>query len=48
MIMDYISGMLASKKEVMEHPNEKKYGVSSRKSVLGIHKKCIDRIEERY
>lgn len=39
MIVDYISGMLASKKEAIEHPYEKKYGVSSRKSVLGIYKK---------
>lgn len=39
MIIDYISGMLASKKEAIEHPNSKKYGWSSKKSIIGIYKK---------
>lgn len=39
MFLDYISGMLASKKEAMEHPNSKKYGWSSKKGILGIYKK---------
>ena len=39
MIVDYISGMLASKKEAIEYPNNKKYGWSSRKSIIGIYKK---------
>lgn len=39
MIVDYISGMLASKKEAVEHPNNKKYGWSSKKSIMGIYKK---------
>ena len=33
MITDYISGMLASKKEAVEHPN-------SKKSIIGIYKKA--------
>lgn len=39
MIADYISGMLASKKEAIEYPNDKNYGWSSKKSVIGIYKK---------
>lgn len=39
MIADYISGMLASKKEAAEHPDNKNFGWSSRKSVMGIYKK---------
>lgn len=39
MIMDYVSGLLASKKEAMEHPGDKEYGVSSHRSILGIYKK---------
>lgn len=39
MIVDYISGMLASKKEAIEHPNSKKYGWNSKKSIIGIYKK---------
>lgn len=39
MIIDYISGMLASKKEAVEHPNNKNYGWSSKKSLIGIYKK---------
>lgn len=39
MIVDYISGMLAAKKEAYENPNDRKYGWSSKKSILGIYKK---------
>lgn len=39
MIVDYISGMLASKKEAIEHPDDNKYGWSSKKSIIGIYKK---------
>lgn len=39
MSLDYISGMLASKKEAIEHPHNKKYGWSSKKSIIGIYKK---------
>lgn len=39
MVVDYISGMLASKKEAVEHPRNKKYGWSSKKSIIGIYKK---------
>lgn len=39
MITDYFSGMLASKKEALEHPEEQKYGWSSKKSAIGIYKK---------
>ena len=39
MVVDYLSGMLASKKEALEHPNNKKYGWSSKKSIIGIYKK---------
>ncbi|MDE6743269.1 MAG: phage holin family protein [Lachnospiraceae bacterium] len=39
MVVDYISGMLASKKEAVEHSNNKNYGWSSKKSLIGIYKK---------
>ena len=39
MIIDYLSGMLASRKEALEHPNDPNYGWSSKKSVIGIYKK---------
>lgn len=39
MTVDYVSGMLAAKKEAVEHPGNKKYGWSSRKSIMGIYKK---------
>lgn len=39
MFVDYISGMMASKKEAIEHPNNKKYGWNSKKSIIGIYKK---------
>ena len=55
MIIDYITGMLASKKEAIEHPKDPDYGWSSRKGALGIIKKvgymaaiavavCLDQI----
>lgn len=55
MVTDYISGMLASKAEAIQHPEDDSYGWSSRKGVLGILKKtgymiviaaavCLDRI----
>ncbi len=39
MMADYVSGMLAAKKEAVEHPGSKKYGWSSKKSIMGIYKK---------
>lgn len=39
MIIDYISGMLAAKKEALENPDSSQYGWSSKKSILGIYKK---------
>lgn len=39
MIIDYFTGMLASKKEAIEHPNDKNYGWSSKIGALGIIKK---------
>lgn len=39
MIADYVSGMLASKKEAVEHPDDINFGWSSKKSVMGIYKK---------
>lgn len=39
MIMDYISGMLAAKKELLEHPNNRKLGWNSKKGLMGIYKK---------
>lgn len=39
MIIDYISGMLAAKKEAFENPGDSRYGWSSRRSILGIYKK---------
>ena len=39
MITDYLSGMLAAKKEAIEHPNDTAYGWSSKKSIIGIYKK---------
>lgn len=40
MVVDYISGMLAAKKEALEHPDNCFYGWSSKKSVMGIYKKA--------
>lgn len=39
MLADYVSGMIAAKKEALDHPNSKKYGWSSKKGALGIFKK---------
>ena len=39
MIIDYISGMLASKKESIEYPDNLQYRWSSKKSIIGIYKK---------
>lgn len=39
MLIDYITGMLAAKKEGIEHPYDKKYGWNSKKSIQGIYKK---------
>ena len=55
MIVDYITGMLASKAEAIQHPSDPAYGWSSRKGLLGILKKlgyvaiisvgvCLDQI----
>lgn len=39
MVMDYITGMLASKEESLEHPGDTGYGWSSKKGAQGIIKK---------
>lgn len=39
MVIDYITGMLASKAEAIAHPEDPEYGWSSRKGILGIIKK---------
>lgn len=39
MIMDYITGMLASKRESLDHPNDPAYGWSSKRGAEGIIKK---------
>lgn len=39
MIIDYLSGMLASKKEALENPDNKEYGWNSKKGIIGIYKK---------
>lgn len=39
MVIDYLSGMAASRVEALEHPNDKTYGWSSRKGAIGIAKK---------
>lgn len=39
MILDYVTGMLASKEEALEHPDDPGYGWSSRKGAQGIIKK---------
>lgn len=39
MIIDFISGMAASKKESIENPNDKTKGWSSKRGMLGIFKK---------
>lgn len=40
MIVDYITGMLASKTESIDHPNDSRYGWSSVKGAKGILKKA--------
>ena len=42
MVLDYITGMLASKKEALEHPDNPGYGWSSKKGAKGIIKKVGD------
>ena len=39
MVIDFISGYLASMKEAIEHPEDPNYGWSSKKGRLGIYKK---------
>lgn len=39
MVLDYVSGMLASKKEALDHPGDTSYGWSSKKGAKGIIKK---------
>jgi toxin secretion/phage lysis holin len=39
MVIDYISGMLAAKKEALEYPDKPRYRWSSKKSIIGIYKK---------
>lgn len=39
MVIDYFTGMLASKKEALEHPGNKDYGWCSKKGAIGIIKK---------
>lgn len=39
MVLDYITGMLASKQEAVMHPNDPNYGWSSKKGFNGIVKK---------
>ncbi len=39
MVLDYLTGMLASKNEAIDHPGDASYGWSSRKGAKGIIKK---------
>lgn len=39
MVIDYITGMLASKSEAIDHPGDSNYGWSSKKGAKGIIKK---------
>lgn len=39
MVVDYITGMMASKSEAIDHPNDPNYGWSSKKGAKGIIKK---------
>lgn len=39
MVLDYITGMLASKTEAIDHPDDSSYGWSSKKGAKGIIKK---------
>lgn len=40
MFVDYVTGMLASKREAIDHPNDPNYGWSSKKGAKGIIKKA--------
>jgi len=42
MLLDFLSDILASKKEAMEHPGNKKYGWSSKKNTIEIYNKVGD------
>ena len=39
MVLDYITGMMASKTEALEHPDDPNYGWSSKRGLKGIIKK---------
>lgn len=39
MVIDYVTGMMASKAEAIRHPEDPNYGWSSKKGVLGVLKK---------
>lgn len=39
MVLDYVTGMLASKREAVDHPDDPEYGWSSKKGFNGIVKK---------
>lgn len=39
MCLDFFSGLLAAKKEALDHPNDPIYGWSSKKCIFGIYKK---------
>lgn len=39
MVVDYFTGMAASKREAIDHPNDPAYGWSSAKGAIGIFKK---------
>lgn len=39
MVIDFVAGMAASAKEAVEHPDDKAYGWSSKKGMIGIFKK---------
>ena len=39
MIIDYVTGYMASAKEALDHPGNTNYGWSSKKGRLGIYKK---------
>ena len=39
MVVDYVTGMVASKKEALDHPGDSAYGWSSKKGAKGIIKK---------
>lgn len=39
MCLDFFSGLLAAKKEALDHPDDPAYGWSSKKCIFGIYKK---------